>query len=226
MTRRVAVLLATPQADGAAPPGVPPLDYALALLEDTYEVLQGLAGVEAAVAVPADEPWRSEVRTRLWPGTPLLPLPGDTGPNPAGRLLHELANAASVGVPPQPPGPEQGAPQATQVVLVAADAPDLPGLVLAKCFSALENTSVAAAPALRGGLVALGCRLPVPDWLTAAGVGLDTEDAPERLRAAAPRRSLVLVPPWRRLRLPADIASLDPGLEGWEATRALLSGEV
>jgi hypothetical protein len=29
---------------------------------------------------------------------------------------------------------------------------------------------------------------------------------------------------WHRLRQPADLAYLDPRLEGWEATRALLSG--
>jgi hypothetical protein len=31
-------------------------------------------------------------------------------------------------------------------------------------------------------------------------------------------------PEWRRLRGPADLATLDPALEGWDATRALLGG--
>jgi hypothetical protein len=34
----------------------------------------------------------------------------------------------------------------------------------------------------------------------------------------------VLTPSWRRLRSRADLAALDPDLEGWEATRALLTG--
>ena len=43
--------------------------------------------------------------------------------------------------------------------------------------------------------------------------------------AAAPNRGdVVLTPPWRRLRRREDLASLDPELEGWEATRALLAG--
>ncbi len=83
---------------------------------------------------------------------------------------------------------------------------------------------MAAGPAEGGGLVVLASRLPVPPWLALSGVDLDTPDAVRRLRAAAPRRDLVVTPRWRRLRTPADIASLDPGLEGWEATRALLSG--
>ena len=29
---------------------------------------------------------------------------------------------------------------------------------------------------------------------------------------------------WRRLRTPTDVSSLDPALEGWEATRSLLTG--
>jgi len=33
-----------------------------------------------------------------------------------------------------------------------------------------------------------------------------------------------VVPGWRRQRGPADLAALDPGLEGWEATRRLLLG--
>jgi hypothetical protein len=47
-----------------------------------------------------------------------------------------------------------------------------------------------------------------------------------RLRGAAPRRALVVTPAWRRLRTPADLGGLDPGLEGWEATRALLSART
>ena len=44
-------------------------------------------------------------------------------------------------------------------------------------------------------------------------------------RRLAPSRSRVaLAPDWHRLRTPADLRRLDPGLEGWEETRALLAG--
>ena len=102
--------------------------------------------------------------------------------------------------------------------------PDLPGLLVAKPFSALSTAPVAAAPAAGGGLVALACRLPVPAWLP-VDVDLDDPYAVERLKAAAPSPGdVVLTPSWRRLRRREDLAALDPDLEGWEATRALLAG--
>jgi hypothetical protein len=67
----------------------------------------------------------------------------------------------------------------------------------------------------------VACRLPVPAWLPA--VDLDSASAAD-LRAAAPRPGDVAVTPgWRRLRDPAALATLDPAVEGWETTRALLS---
>jgi hypothetical protein len=61
--------------------------------------------------------------------------------------------------------------------------------------------------------------------VTATGAGLDAADAVQRLRAAAPRRTAVAIGPgWHRVRSADDLASLDPGLEGWEVTRAALSG--
>ena len=45
----------------------------------------------------------------------------------------------------------------------------------------------------------------------------------ETLRRVAPPRSLSVGPGWHRIRAAEDISRLDPGLEGWEATRALLS---
>jgi hypothetical protein len=63
--------------------------------------------------------------------------------------------------------------------------------------------------------------LPAPDWLPE--IDLDTT-APDAVRAAAPRPAdVVVTPAWRRLRGPADLASLDPAVEGWDATRLLLS---
>ena len=108
--------------------------------------------------------------------------------------------------------------------MVAADAPDLPGLLVAKPFSGMATAAVGAVPAEGGGLVVLATRLPAPGWLP-PDVDLDTADAVDRLRSTAPRRrDLVVAAGWRRLRTPADLRGLDPGLEGWEATRALLSG--
>jgi hypothetical protein len=33
-----------------------------------------------------------------------------------------------------------------------------------------------------------------------------------------------VAPAWRRLRGPDDLATLDPAVEGWDTTRALLGG--
>jgi hypothetical protein len=85
--------------------------------------------------------------------------------------------------------------------------------------------------------VALAARLPAVPWLVAAlaggpapaagprAVGLDSPDALRGLRSAAPRSGMVHKGPgWHRLRAPDDVRLLDPGLEGWENTRALLEG--
>jgi hypothetical protein len=67
----------------------------------------------------------------------------------------------------------------------------------------------------------VGARLPVPEWFP--DIDLD-HAAPDDLRSAAPRKAVVAVTPgWHRLRGPADLARLDPALEGWDTTRALLS---
>jgi hypothetical protein len=76
------------------------------------------------------------------------------------------------------------------------------------------------APAVTGGLLGLAATLPAPDWLP----DVDLSAEAEALRTAAPRSGLVAVTPaWHRLNGPEGLARLDPGLEGWEATRALLS---
>lgn len=178
-----------------APPGTDPGKYRLALLEDTYEVLAGLEFVTTALALPVPDP---EAETITWPGTPVVhatDLPG------VFTALHELG--------------------AEQAVVVAGDAPDLPPLLIGKLFRALGSGQVAVCPAKGGGLVALATHLPAPPWLS--GVDLDTPDAPVRLRAAADAPGAVRSGPgWHRLREAADVARLDPGLEGWESTRALL----
>jgi hypothetical protein len=63
--------------------------------------------------------------------------------------------------------------------------------------------------------------LPVPDWLPA----LDLDTPPELIRQAAPAPGQVATATgWHRLTSPEALQRLDPGLEGWEATRALLGG--
>ena len=201
MTRRAAALLLSgPPAARACPPGIAPAEFARAMAEDVADLLADLPGLEPVVAAAPDR--LADAGDVVWPGTPVLEV--------AGRPVDVLTVLA-----------EQGYDEAA---VFAADVPDLPGLLVAKPFSALSTAPVAAAPADGGGLVALACRLPVPAWLP-VDVDLDEPYAVERLKAAAPSPGdVVLTPAWRRLRRREDLAALDPDLEGWEATRALLAG--
>ena len=201
MSRRAAaLLLAGPPAAQACPPGIAPAAFARALAEDVADLLADLPGLDPVVAAAPDRV--ADAEDVVWPGTPVLRTP-------RGRPVDVLVALA-----------ERGYDEAAVVV---ADAPDLPGLLVAKPFSALSTAPVAAAPAEGGGLVALASRLPVPAWLP-VDVDLDEPYAVERLKAAAEPGELVVTPSWRRLRRPEDLAGLDPDLEGWEATRALLTG--
>jgi hypothetical protein len=178
-----------------SPPGTDPEKFRLALLEDTYEVVAGLDFVTPVLALTGPDPAAEEI---TWPGTTVLHV---NGLDALLRALHDLG--------------------ADQAAVVAHDAPDLPPLLIGKLFRALGGGQVAVCPADGGGLVALAARLPAPPWL--AGIGLDTHDATVRLRSAAATPGAVRSGPgWHRLRSPADLARLDPGLEGWENTRALL----
>ena len=200
--RAVALLLAGPPAAGACPPGVAPDAFARALAEDVADLLADLPGLDPLVAAAPSRV--ADAEDVVWPGTPVLELPVVASPAAVLAALAERRYA--------------------EAAVVAADAPDLPALLVAKPFSGLATASVAAVPAAGGGLVVLASRLPAPDWLP-ADIDLDTPDAVQRLRLAAPgRRDLAVTPGWRRLRSRADLDGLDPGLEGWEATRALLSG--
>ncbi|MEO3782171.1 hypothetical protein ABGB12_02500 [Actinocorallia sp. B10E7] len=184
-----------------APPGVDPDAYRRALLEDVYELAESLEQVRAVMAAPA--PLRAEAEELTWPGAPVL-----TARTP----LEVLEALAATG-------------HATEAAVLAPDAPDLPGLMVGKLFRALALAPAAVCPAPEG-LVALAVRLPLPSWLAAAlgGLTLDTPDALARLRAAADFPGQVQrVPGWHRLRSPSDVRLLDPGLEGWENTRLLLS---
>lgn len=197
-------MLLRPDSEHRPPGWLPARAWADALAEDTYEVLAGLAGVQAAVVCGPAE--RDRAAALIWPGTPVHLLPAGGGS--ADAALRVLIGA----------GAQAGA-------VVADDAPDLPPLLLGKLYSALTGRrSVAASPAggsHPGGLVALAGRAPLPAWLPA--VSLDDPDALARLRAAAPPGELAITPGWQRLS-GAGLDRLDPGLEGWPATRALLAG--
>jgi hypothetical protein len=234
---RVVAVLVTGSVSAAAPAGIEPAAFARALVEDTADLVAGLELVTPAVAVsPAGEAALAGtgVEELVWPGTPVIRLTGDGGPGPAVQALAALA--------------EMGASQAA---ILAADAPDLPPLLIGKLLRALgseRRADVAICPAEGGGLVALAAWLPPPGWLAGLPTGrdaaqlgaaaldaaelegaalegaeLDAADIAQRLRGAAPTRGAVRnAPGWHRMRSPADVVRLDPGLEGWEATRELL----
>ncbi|GAB2575071.1 glycosyltransferase family protein [Microlunatus antarcticus] len=195
--RRLVLVLARYDAAGAAPPGVDPAAFAHACLADTYEVAADLVGARSGLVGPA------ALDALLWPGSLRLEERG----------LRDLLAAC--------------AEEADEVVLVPADAPDLPGLALAKQLKVLHRADVAVAPEWGGpGCVALGFRLPVAAWLPLEDLDLDL-DPTSTLRAVAPSPALVEVTPqWHRLRGAAGVHRLDPALEGWEETRALLSARV
>lgn len=199
MARRVVVALLGPVA--WAPPGIDPARWRTALAEDVVDLLATLNEVETAVAVTPADRWLADAV--VWPGTTVLEVPEPT----ANAVFAALAGSGY-----------------DQAAVVVADAPDVPGLPLGKLLRPLSSRPVAVAPVEGGGagLLGVAARLPVPEWLPT--LDLDSA-APAEVRAAAPRPGDVAVTAgWRRLRGPADLATLDPAVEGWEATRALLSG--
>jgi hypothetical protein len=195
--RRVVVALLVPVL--WSPPGVDRAAWRTALAEDVVDLLARLAQAEPAIAaVPADRALAEQV---AWPGMRIYDVPAAT-------VRPVLAAAASDGF--------------DQAAVIAADAADVPGMVLGKLLRPLEKKAVAAAPCGPAGLLGVAARLPAPEWL--ADHDLDTA-TPMSLRQGAPQPSAVeSTPEWHRLRGPADLAALDPALEGWENTRALLGG--
>ncbi|GAA4208568.1 hypothetical protein GCM10023074_52390 [Microbispora amethystogenes] len=198
MTRVVAVLV-TPGMAGAAPPGVDPAEFLTAMAEDTYEMIAGLELVRPVI-LSAGVPGLAEI---AWPGTPVLPIGSPTGAFAALAALNEA-----------------GVETADEAVVVSGDAPDLPPLLIGKLFRELGRADLAVCPAEGGGAVAVAARLPVPGW---AAPDLDEPDVVAAMRRRAPGPRMVATGPgWHRLRKPEDVARLDPGLEGWDNTRALL----
>ncbi|UQU65904.1 hypothetical protein COUCH_06220 [Couchioplanes caeruleus] len=198
MTRRVVVALLNPVT--WSPPGVELGRWRAALAEDVVDLLARLAQADPAIAAVSGD--LELAREIAWPGMPIYEVPTAT-------VLPVLRRAADDGY-------EQGA-------VLAADAADVPGMILGKLLRPLSSKPVAVAPAgPGGGVLGVAANLPVPEWVA----DTDLDDAtPMTLRRAAPQPSLVeSTPEWRRLRGPADIATLDMGLEGWENTRMLLGG--
>jgi hypothetical protein len=182
------------------PPDLP-ADLAAAMLSDVVDLVTSTPQVAPAVLATAAR--LEAARTASWPGTPLVVVADNAS---LGTLLAAVPAAEMVAV-----------------AVIAADAPDLPGLLLGKLFRAVSGrVGVACCPADPEGLVAIAARLPLPDWLLESDVRLDDPDALPALHAAAPARGLSLTPGWHRIRSIADSHRLDPGLEGWDATRLAL----
>ncbi|WP_259406898.1 hypothetical protein [Microbispora sp. H10885] len=199
MLTRVAAVLVTPGMAGAAPPGVDPAEFLTAMAEDTYEMIAGLELVRPVI-LSAGVPGLAEI---AWPGTPVLTIGSPAGAFTALAALYEA-----------------GAERADEAVVVSGDAPDLPPLLIGKLFRELGRADLAVCPAEGGGAVAVAARLPVPGW---AAPDLDEPDVVAAMRRRAPGPRMVATGPgWHRLRKPEDVARLDPGLEGWDNTRALL----
>ncbi|MFE3448698.1 hypothetical protein ACFXJ8_07135 [Nonomuraea sp. NPDC059194] len=168
-----------------------PREFLEAIVEDTYEMVAGLELVRPVLATSVPD-----LDHLLWPGTDIIPINEDTP-------LKGIFNAIN----------------ADQAAIVSGDAPDLPPLLIGKLFRELGRAQLTVCPAEQGGAVAIAAALPLPDW---AAPDLDAPDPVKDLRAQAPgRRMVATTPGWHRLRTRADLDRLDPGLEGWDSTRAL-----
>lgn len=181
-----------------APPGTDPESWRAAMAEDVVDLLTPLPQVQPAIAaVAADLPLAAEI---AWPSTRIYEVPAPT-------VRAALAAAAA-------DGHERAA-------VVLADAPDLPAMLIGKLLRPLSTRAVAIAPADGGGLLGAAACLPLPEWLPE----LDTETGDVvAARRPAPQPTLVAAAPgWHRLRGPDDLRRLDPALDGWEATRAILT---
>jgi 2-phospho-L-lactate guanylyltransferase (CobY/MobA/RfbA family) len=171
------------------------------MLSDVIDLIADTAEVDSAVAVAAA--YATTIRGLTWPGTDVVSVSDDAS------VAEVLQAVETTG--------------AHAVAIVACDVPDLPSLMLGKLFSAMagpRGASVAVCPAEAGGLVALAAMVPVSGWLRQLSVRFDDEDAMAQLLAGAPLTELSIAPGWHRVRTADDLTRLDPGLEGWDATRA------
>lgn len=203
MTRRL-VAVVPPAVSG--PQEFPSSELRLAMVEDVYEMVASLELVEPVLVVFEGSADADALRGFTWPGTLVLSV------SPAASSVDVLV--------------ELGKRGAEEAVLIAGDAPDLPSLLVGKLHRGLGSAQVALLPASGGGLVGLATSCPPPAWLLSSGAGLDINRAHTAVVEAAPRRGAVSVGPgWHRIRHPDDLPRLDPGLEGWEVTRAVLHAQ-
>lgn len=170
------------------------------MLEDVVDLVAEMQQVEGALVATVEA--EHVARAVAWPGMAVLVVAADD----LGTAMNALTAAG-----------------ADEAAVVAADTPDLPALLLGKLFSALTSAEVAVCPADGGDLVAVASRLPVPEWLADLDLSLDASDALVTLRRSAPRRALHVGSGWHRIHAADDVVRLDPGLEGWEATRVWLA---
>ncbi|MFI9556871.1 hypothetical protein [Nonomuraea endophytica] len=192
MLIRTVAVLARRNMAKAAPDGVDQEEFLTAVAEDTYEMVAGLELVTPVLVTSV--PALEEI---VWPGTEVITINDD---EPLKNIINRL------------PG--------DQAAVINADAPDLPPLLIGKLFRELGRAQLSLCPSEYGGAVALACHLPLPGW---ADPDLDAHDPVADLRTQAPGRRMVAASPgWHRLRTPDDVLRLDPGLEGWDNTRALL----
>lgn len=191
---RIAAVLVREHMAQAAPPGVDGGKFLAAIAEDTYELVAGLELVTPVLITSV--PGLEDI---VWPGTEVVTIADG---EPLKAVLGRL--------------------KADQAAVISGDAPDLPPLLVGKLFRELGRAEITVCPAEGGGAVALACGLPAPGW---ADPDLDDADIVATLRAQAPGpRRVATTPGWHRLRTPEDVERLDPGLEGWDNTRALLRG--
>lgn len=196
MTARVVAVLARPSS-------VLPAPLVVAMLTDVIDLVADTAEVEPAVAVAAG--YNAPIPPLTWPGTDIVSVPQD--PSVADVLQAVETTSAHA------------------VAVVACDVPDMPSLLLGKLFSALagpRGASVAVCPADGGGLVAVAAMAPLSGWLRQLPVRFDDSDAVAQMHAGAPLAELSVGPGWHRVRTGDDLSRLDPGLEGWDATRSYL----
>ncbi|WP_432835218.1 DUF2064 domain-containing protein [Dactylosporangium sp. CA-092794] len=197
MTVAAVVALLVPVA--WAPPGTDPDAWRAAMAEDLVDLLTPLPRVQPAIAAtPADLPLAAKI---AWPSTRIYEIEKPT-------IRAALAAAAADGH--------------DKAAVILADAPDLPAMLIGKLLRPLSTRALAIAPAHDGGIVAAAARLPLPVWLPE--LDSETGDAVTARRPAPEPTLVASAPGWHRLRGPDDLRRLDVGLDGWEATRALLSG--
>jgi hypothetical protein len=224
--RRLVTVLLDPSAGRRPPPGIDAEGWRAALAEDAADLVQGLVEVDGGILATEDD--LEMARSVGWPRGNVWQIAEAT----LGCMVDSLG----------------GCPY-DELVIVTADAPDLPPLHLAKLFRALGSSSWAVIPertperadaagcatsgiaavrtdalnAVRPGVVAFAIRLPaVPAGGGWRDLTFDTASLPALRQVLG--LPVAAAPAWHRLREPEDVARLDPGLEGWDLTRALLSG--